>query len=280
MIRTLVTFALSFCPTWAVAAPGVQTCFGAGDVNGDAFVDVGDLATLAQCMTGSGNMTVPPGCDPGAFERGDVDLDDDLDVHDVAELVLHVGTAYFDFGPRRDNQEAELLAMDLADALRAPEIEYNRILGDLAAIRGKYPELVDVVDDTDFAPNQLLVGIGNPPPGGDYETLNAFYQVLDEEIHASWRLLTFCDNLNAVVLAPIYTAAPEVNWADPNWLIGIDDYITIAVIGTTYRYNIDDGFWDCFDGCDCHREWIIDVDDLGNVMFVSYQEWGQPWCIF
>jgi hypothetical protein len=93
-------------------------------------------------------------------------------------------------------------------------------------------------------------------------------------------VLTYCDNLNAEVLALEYAGLPGIDWAEANYAIGIDDYITIQVLGTTYRYHIDDGFWDCFDGCDCHREWMIDVDDSGTVTLVSYNEWGMPWCDF
>ena len=46
------------------------------------------------------------------------------------------------------------------------------------------------------------------------------------------------------------------------------------------RYEIDDGFLDCFDGCDCHRIWVFDVNQAGEVTLVSFEEFGQPWCDF
>ena len=71
-----------------------------------------------------------------------------------------------------------------------------------------------------------------------------------------------------------------MNWAEPNYFIGIDDFITVKLYIGSYRYLIDDGFWDCFDGCDCHRYWEIDVTNDGTVTLISYSEEGAPWCEF
>ena len=255
-------------------------CYGPGDLDGNGIVGAGDLDVFAECMAGPDVTTPPPGCDPEAFARADLHADGDVDLHDFAVLTQLVGQTYFNYGPHRDNLEAEMLAMDVSLQLRAPDAQYERILGDLALIRTQYPDLVTVIDDMDYMPSQLLVGVDDGQPLDDYYALNEYYLVQDEEVHSFYRLLTFCDNLNAPELAAIYAALPAVNWGDPNWLIGIDDYITIDVLGSTYRYNIDDGFWDCFDGCDCHRVWVIDVDEPGTVTLISYDEWGQPYCDF
>ncbi len=264
-----------FCPSRAD-----PPCYGPGDLDTDGFVDAGDLAAFAACMAGPDVTEPPPGCDPNSFGRADLHADGDLDLQDFAVLALYVGREYFNYGPHRENLEAEMLAMDISGELRAPDAEYERILRDLALIRTAYPELETVIDDTDYLPNQLLVGLVDGQPLDDYYALNECYQLESEEIHYSFRLLTFCDSLNAPVLAAIYAVLPAVSWADPNHLIGIDDYITIDVIGSTYRYSIDDGFGDCFDGCDCHRFWVIDVDESGAVTLISYQEYGMPWCEF
>ncbi|MFH1745875.1 MAG: hypothetical protein ABIG44_02410 [Planctomycetota bacterium] len=245
-----------------------QECVGLGDLDADGRVRFSDFELLATQMTGP---DVPAGAD--------LDGDADADLRDVAAFGPLYYANYFSYGPARDNLEAEMLAMKLTGQMRAPDKEYERILLDLALIRAEYPELITVVDDMDYAPNQLLVGIGSSTPP-EYDELNAFYLLVDEEVHTTWRVLTFCGNLNAEVLAGIYAGVPGVNWTDPNWLIGTDDIITIEVIGDTYRYNIDDGFWDCFDGCDCHREWVLDVDLAGNVILISYEEWGWSWCVF
>jgi len=264
----------------ALAASADPPCRGAGDLSGEGRVDAADLPIFAACMGGPDIAEPPPGGDPNAFALADLSGDGDVDLHDFGVLMRQVGGQYFAYGPHRQNLEAEMLAMTVANMLRAPDAEYERILRDLALIRAAYPQLVTVIDDTDYMPTELLVGIDAGQPLDQYYALNEFYLVQSEEIHYSFRLLTFCDSLNLPLLAPIYEALAAVTWADPNWLIGIDDYITIDVIGATYRYNIDDGFWDCFDGCDCHRYWVIDVDQAGNVTLISYREYGMPWCQF
>jgi len=258
-----------------------QDCVGPGDIDGDGAVAVTDLAPLAECLAGPDVFTPPPGCDPIEFARADLDEDGDVDLADVAKLLPYVGQEYFAYGPHRENLEAEMLAMDVTGQLRAPDQEYERIRRDLALIRATYPQLQQVIDDTDYVPNQLMVGLDNNLPHDGYKALNEYYLVVSEQIYYSFRLLTFCDNLNAPVLAPQYAALPEVQWAEPNGLIGIDDFITVTVWSDgTYWYDIDDGFMDCFDGCDCHRVWALTVSPGGTVTLVSYYEWGMPWCDF
>lgn len=275
--RILMCGALLVCGTaWA----GEQTCFGPGDVTADGAVLVDDVTALAGCLAGPG-QPAPPGCDSEVFARADLEGDQDVDLADVARLAPYFKDLYFFYGPRRDNLEAEQLAMNLTGALRAPDVEYERILRDLELIRTAYPNLVSVSDDIDYAPNQLIVGLAAGQPLEEYAAQNAFYQVTEEDhLFGDWWVLSFCDNLNAVTLSGVYTALAAVEYADPNHLIGTDDVITISVLGTTYRYTIDDGFWDCFDGCDCHRVWVLDVSQLGGVNLVSYEEWGLPWCDF
>ena len=257
-------------------------CTGAGDLDADGLVAITDLNAFAACMAGGPDATVPPvGCDPDEFARADLDGDSDADLSDFAQLAHHVGTAYFAYGKHRDDLEAEMLAMDLTGQLRAPEVEYERIRGDLERIRAEYANLTGVIDDMDYAPNELLVKLIDGQPLDAYQAINEHYLVVNEEsLFSTWWVLTFCDNLNAVVLSDIYAALPAVQYADPNYLVGTDDQITVTVLGETYRYSIDDGFMDCFDGCDCHREWVLDVDTSGNVTLISYDEWGQSWCSF
>lgn len=275
--RILVSGVLLVCGTGLAAE---QTCFGPGDVNADGAVLLDDVAAFAQCLAGPG-QPAPPGCDADTFARADLEGDADVDLADLARLAPYFDDTYFFYGPRRDDLEAEQLAMNLTGALRAPDLEYQRILRDLALIRVAYPELLTVVDDIDYAPNQLIVKLVAGEPLDDYVARNTFYQLTEEKhLFGDWWVLSFCDNLNAVTLGGIYAALPAVQFADPNYLVGTDDVITIEVPGTTYRYTIDDGFMDCFDGCDCHRVWVLDVSLIGGVSLVSYEEWGMPWCDF
>ncbi|MEW6198753.1 MAG: dockerin type I domain-containing protein [Planctomycetota bacterium] len=272
--------AVSVLVCWAAVAAAQQTCFGPGDINADSQVNAADWLAFETCLVGPDVTVPPPGCDPEQFDRADLSGDGDVDLPDLAALMPLLGRAYFDYGPHRDNLEAEMLAMDLRQMLRAQEADYQRVLRDLALIRAAYPKLKDVIDDTDWVPKELLLKLVAGQPTAGYQALNRFYQVVREQVQ-SWGIkLTFCDNLNAEVLALEYEALPEVQWAEPNHLIGIDDYITVTDLGERWQYWIDDGFMDCFDGCDCHREWILQVDTVGTVYLISYREWGQPWCEF
>lgn len=272
--------AVSVLVCWVAAGAAQQTCFGPGDINADSRVNAGDWLAFETCLAGPGVSVPPPGCDPEQFDRADLSGDGDVDLADLAALMRLLGQAYFEYGPHRDNLEAEMLAMDLRQMLRAQEVDYQRILRDLALIRAQYAKLQDVIDDTDWVPKQLLLKLVAGQPTAGYQALNRFYQVVREEVHSWGIVLTFCDNLNAEVLALEYAALPEVQWAEPNHLIGIDDYIIVTDLGERWEYWIDDGFMDCFDGCDCHREWILQVDTVGTVYLISYREWGMPWCPF
>ena len=82
-------------------------------------------------------------------------------------------------------------------------------------------------------------------------------------------------------LAAIYTDSPDVNSAEPNGLVGGQNfYRPSLLINTNWRWDIDDGFHDCFDGCDCHRHYIVDTTTAGQVINVLYEEYGLPWCDF
>jgi hypothetical protein len=277
--HTSILVALLSWGTASFAFAG-QDCYGPGDIDTNGSVTLDDFALLSACLAGPGADTPPDGCPPAVFWRADLDSDGDVDLADAGRFAERHLDDYFLYGPRRENLEAELLAMDAAGQLRAPDLEYERILRDLELIRIKHPELATVVDDMDYAPNQLIVGLLEGQPTDTYEAFNEYYLLVDEEVHSWWRVLTFCDHLNAYLLDLIYEALPEVDWAQPNYLIGTDDQIAVSILGTTYRYEIDDGFHDCFDGCDCHRFWTIDVDLAGTVTLVSYEEWGWSWCDF
>ncbi|MHC4130179.1 MAG: hypothetical protein ACYSUA_18865, partial [Planctomycetota bacterium] len=50
--------------------------------------------------------------------------------------------------------------------------------------------------------------------------------------------------------------------------------------GGYWLWEIDDGWWDCPDGCDCHRLYTFRTSAGGSVLLLDYQEVGQPWCVF
>lgn len=258
-----------------------QPCIGLGDIDGSGQVGLDDLGLIAQCLGGPGVVSPPVDCGSASFTAIDLDADGDADLHDVALFQRETGSEYFPYGPELLDDEAEQLAMILSGELRAPLDEYERIQGDLAKIRAAHPELQNVVDDPDFVPDHLLVGINNALPLDAYHALNDFYLVTNEQIIGSFRVLTFCDDINAIALAPIYEALPVVTFAEPDGLIGTSNKITVQKkAGGTYGYVIEDGFCDCFDGCDCKRTWVIDVRANGQVILISVTESGFGHCNF
>lgn len=81
--------------------------------------------------------------------------------------------------------------------------------------------------------------------------------------------------LNMPLIGALYSsAAGEVRFAEPNGCIGgvngvrniwnIDD-----LGGNFWQWNIEHGFQDCFDGCDCKVLYTAFTDELGEQPFVS-----------
>jgi hypothetical protein len=189
----------------------------------------------------------------------------------------------FDYGPHRDDQEAELLVMEATGELRAPDEEYERVRRDLALIREAIPYLESVVDQPDWTPDRMPVNMDPTLPWDDYEALNVYYQVIDvDHFINNWYYLTFCDNINIPQLYPIYKALPEVIQAHPDWLTDYTgNQIVVTGMGATYTYQVVDGFNDCPSGCLCERVWAIGVDQSGAVDVLSYYEAGWPGeCVF
>jgi hypothetical protein len=244
-----------------------------GDLDGNNAVDVSDLLTLLA------QWGPCEGCD------GDLDGNDVVDVEDLLVLLAHWGPCLFDFGPPRDNAEAEQIALESLGSdgpLIEPDALYERIVADLDAIRSFEPNLVSEVHSPAWAPNQLIVSVDLDGPHEQYDALNVYYQVIDiDHLFGDWYTLTFAGNVNVPAMALIYADIPEVAFAEPNFIIGGQNFWTPSNLGGgLWEWDIDDGFHDCFDGCDCHRHYILEVDADGNVQLTLYEEYGAPWCEF
>lgn len=268
----------------AFAATGARAdvcMFGDGD--GDADVDFVDFAAFQICFSGPGGAA-GTGCEPFDF-----DADGDVDLHDFSDYGLTVTgpTPALDYGASpRDNPEAEQLALEHFDSLLADDAVYERILRDLAAIRALEPNVATVIHDPAWLADEMIVKVTSGVATCGFDAMNAFYQVTDIEFlfksgGGTWYVLHFPGRMRIPLLGTFYAALPEVQFADPNFLIGTDDDIDIFTGGGgTWTYSIDDGFHDCFDGCDCHVFWSFSVDADGDATLLSMQCSGASWCTF
>lgn len=201
----------------------------------------------------------------------DFDGNGRVTLRDFAALANRMALPYFDYGPHRENREAEMLAIVLSEEIRAPDDLYDRIAGDLGLIREELPELEEVVNLVPYSPNELLVGLEHGASDDILDELNAFYRVsaVREIQPISVFILTFCDTLNAQVVKAPYQAIPEVRFAEPDETFGDGNHVTVFPMASAYRYVFDEGYGDCRLGCLHHRIWTIEVDEGGTVTFIS-----------
>jgi hypothetical protein len=264
-------------PWWlvvlALATPAGAALPCDADLDGDLAVSVTDLLVMLGAW----------GTDPG----GPPDLDDSgaVGIGDLLIMLSVWGPYAFDFGPPLPDAEALQIGLEMMGAggpLLVPPDVYDRIVFDLAQIRAFELGLLGQAHTPAWAPNQLLVQVDAGAQHDEYPCLNETYQVIAQDnIFADWWLLTFAGKLNVAALAQIYMAAPEVLFAEPNGIIGGENFWTPTDLGAGFwRWEIDDGFLDCFDGCDCHRLYELRTDAGGGVRLISYQEVGAPWCEF
>ena len=215
----------------------------------------------------------------------DLDGDGNVGASDLLTVLAGWGPTVFDFGPRLDNPEAEQIALEMlgpAGPLRPELADYNRIITDQALIRVADKRLLDQTHSPAWVANQMIVQREEGEPQQDYLCLYEFYQVTNEDhLFSNWYVLTFADDLNIPALTSIYMEVASVLFAEPNGIFGGQNFWEATKLKDgIWRWDIDDGWHDCFDGCDCHRVYVIETDAKGNVEIISIEEWGQPWCEF
>ncbi len=243
------------------------------DIDDTGTVDVLDLIDLLS------QWGPCPDC------TADIDGSGEVDVLDLLTLLSDWGPCKFDYGPPHDNPEAEQIGLEMlgpSGPLLLPDMTYDRVERDLDLIRADYPELAAEFHNMAWAPNQLIIKLIAGEPLDDYAAHNVYYQVIDEDhLFGDWYTLTYIGNMNVLAMAQIYAAIDAVEYAEPNGLIGGQNFWSPSDLGDgLWRWEIDDGWMDCFDGCDCHRYYVIDVEEDGRVTLISYEEVGMPWCEF
>ncbi len=268
---TAIVLSLSIVPAQFVQAS--ECC--PPDLNGDGEVGPVDLSTL---LVAWGPCLGCPADLNGDGEVGPVDL---------STLLVAWGPCGFDYGEDYSNAEAEQIGLEQlgpAGPLLVAADTYLRIDRDLDLIRTFEPGLASQFHSMAWIPDQMLVGLLEGESDQQYLCLNEHYEVVNIQLISQGLqlyLLTFADKLNIEALSPIYEPAPNVNYAEPNGLFGGQNFWEPTDLGGgVWRWDIDDGFLDCFDGCDCHRLYVIETDAAGNVTLISFVEQGLPWCEF
>ena len=215
----------------------------------------------------------------------DLDGDGSVTTHDLLELFSGWGPTQFEFAVGQDDLEAQQIAIEMLGAgghLNAPAEVYERVDRDLDLIRAAVHGLADQTHSPAWVANQMIAQILVDEPQQEYLCLNEYYQVTNlDNLFSNWWVITFDGNINIPALIPIYTEAPAVSFAEPNGIIGGQNFWTPTDLGGgLWEWVIDDGWQDCFDGCDCHRLYTIQTDAKSNVVIISIEEFGQPWCDF
>lgn len=271
--------ALAFWPAAALASHCTpQDC--TGDLDGDGTIELADLSDLLE------NFGC---CSPAACYDAGADLDGNgcVGLEDLSALLANFGVVcVFQYPPPPANVEAEQIALEMlgpAGPLFASAETVARIAADLAAIRAFEPSLAGQTHSPEWAATDLLVSVNPSVPHDDFDCLNDFYQAEIVGFLPSLNLYTlrFPRMLNPEAMAVIYDQSPEVDYAEPNGFIGGQNFWTPTPrSGGVWQWNVDDGFMDCFDGCDCHRVFVFQTTEAGTVTLVSYDEFGAPWCPF
>lgn len=200
-----------------------------------------------------------------------------VDFQDLVVVLGEWGPCVFDYEPLRDDAEAEQIGLEMLGVggpLRVPGDVYDRVVRDLGVIRAAEPTLASQAHTPAWAPRDLIVKKLPDEPSDDYDALNACLQlVLEDHLFGDYYVLTFTGPLNAVALVDLYEALGSIELAEPNGIIGGENFWRPTDLGGgTWRWNVDDGYCDCFDGCDCHRLFVFEVDAGGTVTQISFEE--------
>jgi len=194
-------------------------CVGPGDVDANSVVDASDWALMAPCFTGAGVATAPVGCALETFEYADVERDGDVDLRDAAAFQNVYTDDYFDYGPYLEDKEAERIAIDFTDELKAPLPLYERVRRDLLTIRAEFPEYEDWVYQGAYDARRLIVSPVDGEWGSALEELARYYQARVLRCGDGWCGLSFCDQLNIEVMAALWEELPEVDYATPSYYL-------------------------------------------------------------
>jgi hypothetical protein len=260
-------------------------CLGPGDIDASHVVDLNDHSLFADCITGP-DKDQGIGCPLELRASADIDVDGDVDLADVALFAQKFSNSYFDYGPYRENKEAEHLALKLTGALRAPDFEYERIHRDLALLGEAFPELAGIGDFPQTS-NDFVVRLFSNENRAKFDLLNDFYLITqDQEYDFSpdLHVISFCDIINPVALGFIYTASSEVDYAGAGAvgcpLACCTSRIDIESESELFHYDMSFHYGEPPQGqiCGCWRRRILQTNETGEVVQVFCEDECLPQC--
>lgn len=247
------------------------------DLDGNAAVDGADLGLLLGAWG-------PGSSDPSG--AADLDGNGAIDGADLGILLAAWGPCPTFEYPSPENPEAFQIALELSGAggpLLPSDALVERIARDLALIRETRPSLASQPHTPAFQWDFLILQRNQNVDPASYLCINEYFgaTVWAELTFLQLTILQFPGPINAPALAPIYESSPHVISAGPSAIYGGENFWTPAPLGGldgTWLWFVDDGFHDCFDGCDCHSYYSFSVTGDGTVTVLDEWSWGLPWC--
>jgi len=180
------------------------------------------------------------------------------------------------------NSDAELLALELSNALLPPPSLAKRICRDLETIRQAYPAMATIHHRGQWLPGQLIVGLNRQAliqlQKGKHRDLNlmlAKYGPAEIKIlfigpdNTYFVSIKVKKPVNSNHMAAIIRKASGVISASPNHLAGDGNEIKVSQLGYTFSL----GWGDCLCGCTERHEWTYSIVN-GQVTLV--EETGHP----
>jgi hypothetical protein len=268
-----VVFAVGAAATLFAGSPAGAVAPCPPDTNCSGAVDADDLTAVILQWGQSGTPA-------------DVDGSGSVDSDDLTLVILGWGQCTFDY-QNHPNQEAHQIGLEMLGAsgpLVLPAATYERINRDLGLIRAAQPALAGQIHTPAWA-SSLIIGVTTGADLEEVECLNTYYQgdmtFLFGFGGTDYHVVQVAGMVNIPALCAIYAQAQHVQSADPDGIIGGENFWVPTDMGDgTWAWNIDDGFHDCFDGCDCHNVYEYHVAADGQVTLVSFSQWGMKWCEF
>lgn len=244
------------------------------DLDGSGGVDGADLAAMLSVWGG------------GAGTPADLNGDGVVDGADLASLLAAWGDCpAFVYETLPGTAEAQQIALELlgpGGSLQPDAALIGRVTQDLAAIRAAEPSLVGQTHSAAWDPTSMIIQVDLGADQMELECLNELFGATMQPLFSNWFTVHFPGKLNIPAMVAEYTGgADEVLFAEPNGLIGGQNFwIPTPQQSGDWTWNIDDGFHDCFDGCDCHTTYEFSVSEKGVAELINSNQFGQPWCEF